>query len=134
MTESSLQFENVAHAWVWLALIAIGASVLFATYRSIFERSERRLTWGLMGLRGAGLLALVVALAKPTWTHQSERLDPARLAVVLDNSASMSLAEPGGGSRYARARAVVAELQQRLAASASSDAAAIDLFDIHGRS
>jgi uncharacterized membrane protein len=132
MTESSLQFENVAHAWVWLALIAIGAWVLFATYRSIFERSERRLTWGLMGLRGAGLLALVVALAKPTWTHQSERLDPARLAVVLDNSASMSLAEPGGGSRYARARAVVAELQQRLAASASSDAAAIDLFDIHG--
>jgi uncharacterized membrane protein len=133
MPDSSLQFENVAHAWLWLALIAGGAWVLFATYRGIFERSARRLTWGLMGLRGAGLLALVAALAKPTWTHQSERVDPARLAVVVDNSASMSLADPAGGSRYTWARDAVGRLQDNLAASTSGGGAAVvDLFDISG--
>ena len=82
-----------------MLMVAIGCWVVYRTYRGIFERSERRLTWWLMGLRGVGLLALVLALAKPTWTRRTEIVDPGRLAVIVDDSLSMSLADAGGRSR-----------------------------------
>ena len=75
-------------------LIAAGAGFLAWTYRGIYLRTGRRLIWWLLLLRAAGLLALVLALAKPTWTRENDLVDPGRVAVVLDNSASMSLADP----------------------------------------
>src|SRR5262249_32434691 len=67
-----LRLEGVGHPWLWAALLAGGAALLIATYRDIFRRSGRRLSWALMLLRGAGLLALVLALAQPTWTRETE--------------------------------------------------------------
>ncbi|GIT29618.1 MAG: hypothetical protein Ct9H300mP1_16640 [Planctomycetaceae bacterium] len=55
-----------------------------------FPRTEHRLTWVLLGLRGVGILALLLALARPVWTEDSSVGDPGRLAVVLDDSRSMS--------------------------------------------
>ncbi|MEA3366445.1 MAG: glutamine amidotransferase [Candidatus Hydrogenedentes bacterium] len=131
---SSLRLENVAHLPLWLLLAAASGWVLYVTYRGIFKRSERRTAWWLMALRGFGLLALVVALAKPTWTHQTEIVDPGRLAVILDNSLSMSLAEARGESRYALAKAAVEDIREALSSQRNPGEPQIqmDVFDIKG--
>ncbi len=129
---ATLTFENVNHGWLWLALIAIGAWFLFATYRDTFTRSEQRLTWALLLLRGAGLLALVLALAKPTWTRESEQVDPGRVALVLDDSASMSLRDPSGKTRFARAGELARQLSHFVKES-GKPRVEVDLFDISGR-
>ena len=131
---SSFRLENIGHIWIWLVVAALGAVVLFRTYRGIFQRSERRLTWWLMALRGIGLLALLIALAKPTWMRQTDIVDPGRLAVILDNSISMSLADASGQSRYALATAAVEELRTglRQAGGGQGPNVEMDLFDITG--
>jgi hypothetical protein len=129
---ATLRFDSVEHPWLWIVLLLAGACILGATYRGIFQRSERRLTWVLMGLRAVGLLALVLALAKPTWTRESNDVDPGRVAVVLDNSLSMSLPDPSGKSRYALAREVVTRLRAALEAKQSGPRLVIELADING--
>jgi uncharacterized membrane protein len=130
---AGIALENVERPWLWLLLLALGAWLLFATYRSILRRSERgRLVRALMLLRAAGLVALVLALAKPTWTRETELVDPGRVVVVLDNSLSMSLADPSGLSRYHRAREAIAQLGTALGADGSSPRVELDLFDING--
>ncbi len=131
-TLATVIFENVRHAWLWLALGAAGAWLLFVTYRGIFERSERRLAWWLMVLRGAGLLALVLALAKPTWTRESESVDPGRVGLVLDDSVSMSLRDPSGKTRFARAKELADRFKKTVEES-GKPRVAVDLFDISGR-
>ena len=127
-----LRFEGVTHPWLWLLLVAGGAGLLVWTYREIAVRSERRLVWGLLLLRGLGLLALVLALAKPTWTHESDIVDPGRLAVVLDNSASMSLPDPSGQPRFTRAREAVDRLREAIDADRKGPRVEVDVFDITG--
>ena len=128
---AALRFESVSRPWLWLVLVALGAGFLVWTYRGIYRRSERRLIWGLMLLRGAGLAALVLALAKPTWTRESDLVDPGRLAVVLDNSASMSLPDPSGASRFERAKGAVDRLR-RSVEGGSGPRVEVDVFDITG--
>ena len=129
---ATFQFDNVTHAWLWLLLLAGGGWALFTIYRGIFQRSERRLTWWLMALRGAGLVALVVALAKPAVVRRHEQVEPGRLAIVLDNSLSMSLPDISGRSRYALAREAVEHLRQQIERDRSGARVVIDLFDING--
>src|SRR5947209_165935 len=126
-----VEFEGVRWPWLWAILLIAGAAILFVAYREIFLRTERRLTWGLMGLRTVGLLFLVLALAKPTWTRESEEVDAGRVAVIFDNSRSMSLADEGGGTRYARARTALDRFTQALHAR-GGPRLAVDLFDIEG--
>src|SRR5262249_50349620 len=131
---AGLQFESVSGswAWLWIVLIIAGAAILGATYWGIFQRSERRLTWGLMTWRGVGLLALLLALAKPTWTGETQLVDAGRVAVVVDNSESMSLPDPSGKSRYALAAEAVEQLKKALKARSSGSQLVVDLFDITG--
>jgi uncharacterized membrane protein len=117
--------------WLWLVLIVAGAGFLFWTYRGIFQRSGRNLTWALMLLRGAGLLLLVLALARPTWTRETDQVEPGRIAVLLDNSGSMSLSDETGKTRYERARDALARLQQTLATE-KGPRVVVDLFDVNG--
>jgi len=127
-TLAALEFEGVNHAWLWCLLFVAGAWVLYTAYRDIFLRTERRLAWALMALRGAGLLALVLAMSKPTWTDENELVDAGRVAIVLDNSISMSLE-----SRYDKARAAVSSLTDSFAESNGGPRVQVDLFDIAGR-
>jgi hypothetical protein len=130
---AGVAFEGVSGLWgpVWLLLVVAGAAFLVWTYRGIFLRSGRGLSWALMVLRGTGLLLLVLALAKPTWTREADQVDPGRLAVVLDNSRSMSLPDHTGSPRYARARAAVEKLTRAVESSRGSRVV-VDLFDING--
>jgi uncharacterized membrane protein len=130
---AGLVLENVEHPWLWLVLLLAGAAVFVATYLGFFRRSERGLlVTGLMILRGAGLAALVLALAKPAWIHKTELIDSGRLAVVVDNSLSMSLADPSGKPRYALAREAVEQIRTRLRTDTGGPRVEIDLFDING--
>jgi hypothetical protein len=122
----------VAHPWLWIALTTLAAAFLASTYRGISRQTGRRLAGSLLLLRSAGILALVLALAKPTWTRESELVDPGRLAVVLDNSASMSLPVAGGRSRYELATAALDRLRGAIAADRSGPRLEVDLFDIAG--
>ena len=129
---TGLRFENVEHLWLWLAGIIVGAGILAVTYWAIVQRSQRAIGWGLMALRAAGLLALFLMLAKPTWTRESEQVDPGRVAIIVDNSLSMTLADPSGKTRYALAREAVEQIRQSLR-SERSPRTALDLFDITGQ-
>lgn len=124
--------EGLEDPWIWPLLIMAGGWILYATYAEILQRSERRLTWGLLLLRAAGLLALLVALMKPTWTYSHAMVDPGRLAVVLDNSLSMSLADPSGKTRYALARETVDRLKRTLEVAGPRPRLAVEVFDING--
>ena len=128
---ASVVFENVRRPWLWGLLILAGVVLLYATYRDIFRRSERRLTWWLMALRGLGLFFLLLALAKPTWTRESEEVDAGHVVVILDNSRSMSLPDDRGGTRYARATAGLDRLRRTLDGT-KGPRLVLDLFDIEG--
>ena len=47
---ASIRFEGIERPLIWIVLTIAGAAILFLTYRGIFQRSERRLTWALMHL------------------------------------------------------------------------------------
>ena len=103
---ADFRFEAIdsrLRAGVWLALLLVGVGFLFLTYWGIYRRSGRPLAWGLMLLRAVGLLLLVLMLVKPTWTRETEEVDPGRLAVIVDNSRSMALPDASGAMRYDRA-------------------------------
>jgi uncharacterized membrane protein len=129
---ASLRFEGIGHPWLWIVLVLAGAALLLTTYLGIFQRSERRLTWLLLLLRGAGILALLLALAKPVWTRQNDLVDAGRVAIILDNSVSMSLPDPSGKSRYALATDTAERLKKALEADRSRGRMEVDLFDING--
>jgi uncharacterized membrane protein len=125
---AAFEFEGVNHAWLWLLLIAAGGWAMFHTYRSIAERSQPRIAWSLLALRAAGLIALLLALSKPTWTDEEELVDPGRLAVVLDDSLSMSLE-----GRYAKALTAIEQLRSDLRSSSDGPAVEVDVFDLSGQ-
>lgn len=133
MTLATLQLENVHHPWAWLLLLLAAAALLVATYRAMFVRSQQRLTWALLLLRVAGIAALAIALVRPVWSRISELVDPGRVAIVLDDSLSMSLADSSGPSRYSLARAAAQRLGQAIAASGGEAEMAVDYFDISGK-
>jgi uncharacterized membrane protein len=105
MLVASLALGNFDPPWLWTGLIVLSLGIVALTYRRIFLRSGRRLAWALMAVRGLGVAALLLALVKPVWTRVSEHKALPRLAVVVDDSESMSLSHAAGDdSRYATAR------------------------------
>jgi hypothetical protein len=131
---ADLIFQGARGVWagVWAALIVAGGVFLWWTYRGIYVRSERGLTWWLMALRAAGLLMLVLMLVKPVWTRESEQVEPGRVALVIDNSRSMGLADASGVSRYELARAAAERIRKALT-SGSGARLAVDVYDIAPR-
>jgi len=127
-----IRFENSQPFWLWILLVGAAAWVLYVAYRGIFQRSEKRLTWVLLSLRAVGVIALILALAKPTLTKETRKIDPGRIAVIVDDSLSMSLADSSGNSRYSEARKAIKTLQ-RMARSGNGPRVKLDLFDIQGQ-
>ena len=76
-------------------------------------KTRARKLWEFLH-KNLGRLALLLALARPVWTEDSSVVDPGRLAVVLDDSRSMSLAHSGGKSRYEWAREAVERLTRQV--------------------
>lgn len=134
MTLATLKFDHipptVLSVALWTVATVLGFAVLVLTYRGISRRSGgRALAWWLFALRGAGLAALWLMIARPAWEGERTRTEPGRVAVVLDNSVSMSLSDAAGKERYRQAR----EAYERLKADAEARGLAVDLFDINGQ-
>jgi hypothetical protein len=71
-------------------------------------------------------------LAKPTWTRETQWVDAGRVAIVLDNSQSMSLPVPSGESRYEVGRKTAERLRKTLEARRGDARLEVDYFDIRG--
>lgn len=73
---------------------------------SIAQQPRRRL--GLAALRAAALTMLVLGLAEPALGWNDVRREPPAVAIVIDRSGSMGLADPGldPGARLDEARAI----------------------------
>jgi hypothetical protein len=130
---AALTFDSIGRSagsvLVWTAATVLGAIVLVLTYRAIFRRSGgRRLAWLLLGLRAVGLAALWLMIAKPTWTGAEEKTDAGRVAVILDNSISMSLSDSAGKERYRQAREALDQIRK----GAINRGLVADVFDING--
>src|SRR5260370_522359 len=84
----AFRLEGLSGYWgaVWLLLFAGGVVFLFWTYRGIYQRSGRGLTWWLLALRGAGVCLLVLMLVKPVLTRERDEVEPGRVAIVVDTS------------------------------------------------
>ncbi|HTU25392.1 MAG TPA: hypothetical protein VMF30_08350 [Pirellulales bacterium] len=89
-------FEHFEPAWFWLPVIALALALLVGTYVGMYRRSGRTLAWWLLGMRVAGVTLLLLAILKPVWSHQLRLVTRPVLAVVVDDSESMSL--PAAGS------------------------------------
>jgi uncharacterized membrane protein len=76
---------------VWAAvaggLLAVGAT--WPGQRPVAARLGELALWTL------AVAGLVVAIARPVWVDTSERLEPGRVAVLVDGSASMGVLEDG---------------------------------------
>lgn len=98
---AKLTLDNADPAWFWLTVVVVSVGILLATYRGIYQRSGRRLTWLLLALRLLGVVALLISLIKPSWTTIFEKTERPRVAVVLDDSQSMSiLHHPAGADQW----------------------------------
>lgn len=128
---AALELHGVQRAWLWLVLLLAALALLAYTYRGIYERTGARLAWGLAALRCGAVMLLLLALARPAWVRGRELVDPGRVAVIVDDSLSMSLADATGRSRYARARQALKVLQQA-AGKGQGPPLEIDVFDIDG--
>ncbi|MCC7192625.1 MAG: hypothetical protein IT444_07570 [Phycisphaeraceae bacterium] len=130
-----LTLDNADPAWFWLLVVVASVLILALTYHGIYQRSGRKLTWCLFILRLAGVLALLVSLLKPSWTVILSRTDRPRLAVVLDDSQSMSLPQRAGddGAFTSRYQAAKAWLSDSSAGKLLRERFDVSCFAVDGR-
>ncbi len=105
MKLATFMLENFDPPWLWAALVGASIVTVVLTYTRMYRRSGWRLTWWLMGLRLAGVAAILLTIIKPAWTSQTRQEQRPKVAIIVDDSQSMSLPYDSGsasGSRYAR--------------------------------
>ena len=96
-----------------LALLGLGAAVLWLTAANVRMLTRLRQRWTLIGLRLASVVLVLAALGQPTWVSQAARPPGQKLVVVLDRSASMAVGTLGA-RRWDRALEAVAALAGQL--------------------
>lgn len=106
------------HPWVIALALVLGAAAFYAYYRTT-PAVAGRLRWTLVGLRAAAFALLAVILFDPRWVRHEEDREPARVIVMVDRSASMSLPETGwepgtAPSRFDAAQRIADEVVDRL--------------------
>jgi len=101
-------------SWNWIAagIIVIFIALVWRTLRASHgPRPGLRLLW--MGLRGTLLGLLLLILLHPHRVERREFREPLDVAVVLDNSASMTLVdEPGGAPRLDKLKENIQHLKE----------------------
>ncbi len=106
--------------WVIVFLLVPGA-VLVASLAYFREDLGRRTRLVLVGLRLLTLLLLLAVLMRPVRVEQQENVEPAKVLVLLDDSASMSRHDAYSGDAAQR------EAVQRLAGKPPGEASRFDL-------
>jgi len=138
---AAIVFESPGFGWLAVAAVLIGvAAVVFAYTTGLrWRRYPAVVRVGLLALRMGVIAVLVIALLQPAWVRQIRTTQRPVIAVILDDSRSMSQSvdnqtggadEPGrmSPSRYEQAVDVLGdELLPALA-----DTHRVELFDVAG--
>lgn len=90
-----LQVNPFWASWVVPLIGALGAELIFWTYRYEREAVEVRRGRWILGLRLGGLGCLLWILWQPVWSRWVEREIQREVVVVVDDSASMGLVDEG---------------------------------------
>jgi uncharacterized membrane protein len=99
---------------LYIGVIAVAAIVALSWRSSRGASAWRRAT--LIGLRGAAAVAAMVVFLEPAVELRQVAREPNRIAVLIDDSKSMSLAEnPAGPTRIERVRRLIKNSQTTLA-------------------
>jgi len=130
---AGLILQNFDPPWFWALLIIVSLAILLATYRDIRRRSGRNLTWILLTLRMLAVLALLVALVKPAWRHVIHETERPHLAVIVDNSQSMSVPQPSGDDWSTRYQRTLQWLRESPDGRTLRDRFDLHFFDVAGR-
>lgn len=111
----ALSFATGYEPWLWAVLIAAAIGFAGWSYSRLDGSRAARVT--LAGLRSSTLIALLVLLAGPQAVVRDELVEPDWVALLIDRSASLTIADaPGiGPARITR------EEQLRRAIDTSSD-------------
>ncbi|HEU0029751.1 MAG TPA: glutamine amidotransferase [Kofleriaceae bacterium] len=113
------------YRWVMLAPwgrigLALGGAVVLAIVALSWRASRGASAWRratLIGLRTAAAVAALVIFLEPAVELRQVAREPNRIAIVVDDSRSMSLAEtPSGPTRIQRVRQLLAESKPTLEA------------------
>ena len=95
--------------WLWPAVGALGAALAFVSWSYLRAPARGPLRMACAVLKMLGLAALLACLLEPTLSGQRAKPGANVLAVVADNSLSMTLRDAGAGeSRGETLRSVVA--------------------------
>lgn len=125
-----LQFDSSNYGIVSLVALVVGLGFMVRAYLR-GPKGPVRGRAPLLALRLAAIACVLVALLHPIWVSHLEEDEKPVLAVVLDNSLSMSLEVAGDGAkttRYAKALELLrTQLQPRFAESFD-----LALFDVRG--
>ena len=105
-------------SWAWPLLLVAAVGLTVWAYRH-YDRADPRpapaIRRWLTGLRAAALLLLLLALAGPTVLRSWQETRIPGIVVVIDDSASMDLADgPQGETRWSRAVRLAARLDSVL--------------------
>lgn len=94
----------------WMVGLALAAAAMALLAAGVRERPlpQRLLELGCWAL---ALLGVVVALAGPAWVEEEGRVEPGRVALLVDGSTSMSILEEGV-PRSAAVQAIVDHVQR----------------------
>src|SRR5262245_24187659 len=114
MLFASSQLTLNPSVWVWILAVALVAVAWFAYWRTTpdLPRSTRI---ALAVLRAAAFVVLALLLLDPRSIRRSERDEAARVVLLVDQSASMSLPASGWGageSRFDAAKAAASNIQK----------------------
>jgi uncharacterized membrane protein len=108
---------TLAHGRSLAVLVAVAAAAIFLTAWAN-RRTRHELTPGrrrlLAALRMTSLVLVVLLLFRPVFSLERERQEKRLVVLLLDSSASMSVADDSGNSRFEQARARVADWYARL--------------------
>ncbi len=134
---ASLIFRPTAFGWPGGLAVVVGlAAVVFAYTAGLRWRQYSRLTRvSLLSLRAGAILCLLLALVHPAWVSQRTVEEKPVVAVVLDDSESMTRPAAAGEasedapSRYARAL----ELLHQHIRTNLQETHQVRLFDVEGR-
>jgi len=125
-----------APVWAWTLLLAAAVAAWVWTWR-IYRVSAppvgNRLRRFLSVLRGLVFLLLLVAAARPVVSRLVQQQRPAEVAIVVEDSASMMIADAAGQSRWLAALGIAVQVDSMLTASGVEQAPRVTFLRGNGR-
>ena len=99
--------------WLWPAVVALGLAFVFVAWSYARADAPRGIRLACAALKVLGLAALLACLLEPMWSGERAKPGANVLAVVADNSLSMTLRGPDDTRSRARRCCAAAHRRER---------------------